>query len=89
MKRLAARENGPTHKALSLSHVDACNPPTASAPDLGTGQHEGRRFPLCRFLPPPFVLHLAPTHLGWDMRRQFTRRSRDPRGRNTDSWRAR
>jgi hypothetical protein len=63
----------------SLSHADACNPPTASAPDLGAGQHEGRGFPLCCFLP-PFVLRLAPTHLGWDTRRQFTRRSRDPPG---------
>jgi hypothetical protein len=29
---------------------------------------------------PPSVLCLAPTHLGWDTRRQFTRRSRDPPG---------
>jgi hypothetical protein len=34
------------------------------------------------------VLCLTPTHLGRDTRRQFTRRSRDPRGRNADSWRA-
>jgi hypothetical protein len=26
---------------------------------------------------PPFALRLAPTHLGWGTRRQFTRRSRD------------
>jgi hypothetical protein len=26
------------------------------------------------------MLRLAPTHLGWDTRRQFTRRSRDPPG---------
>jgi hypothetical protein len=26
---------------------------------------------------PPFVSRLAPTHLGWDTQRQFTRRSRD------------
>jgi hypothetical protein len=26
------------------------------------------------------VFHLAPTHLGWDTQRQFTRRSRDPPG---------
>jgi hypothetical protein len=32
---------------------------------------------------PPFVLRLAPTHLGWDTRRQFTRRSRDPPGVET------
>jgi hypothetical protein len=27
---------------------------------------------------PPFLSRLAPTHLGWDTQRQFTRRSRDP-----------
>jgi hypothetical protein len=56
--------------------------PYTSAPDLGAGQHEGRRFPLLlvSLPPPPFVLRLAPTHLGWDTRRQFTRRSRDPTG---------
>jgi hypothetical protein len=32
---------------------------------------------------PPFVLRLAPTHLGWDTQRQFTRRSRDPPGVET------
>jgi hypothetical protein len=46
-KRLAARENGLADSlSLSLSLADACNPPTASAPDLGAGQHEGRGFPL-------------------------------------------
>jgi hypothetical protein len=34
-------------------------------------------FPYCS---PPFVSRLAPTHLGWDTQRQFTRRSRDPPG---------
>jgi hypothetical protein len=29
---------------------------------------------------PPFSLRLAPTHLGWGTRRQFTHRSRDPLG---------
>jgi hypothetical protein len=76
-----------TRLPLSLSHADACNPPTASAPDLGAGQHEGRGFPLSRFS--PFVLRPAPTHLGWDTRRQFTRRSRDPPGskrRHVRAW---
>jgi hypothetical protein len=48
-KRLAARENGPTHKALalSLSHANACNPLLQAHPTaLGAGQHEGRGFPL-------------------------------------------
>jgi hypothetical protein len=31
------------------------------------------------------VFRLAPTHLGWDTQRQFTRRSRDPPGRNADT----
>jgi hypothetical protein len=79
-RRLAARENGPTHKALarSLSHANACNPLLQAHPSaLGAGQHEGRGFPL---LFSPFVSCLAPTHLGWDTQRQFTRRSRDPPG---------
>jgi hypothetical protein len=36
--------------------------------------------PFACLLFPPFVLRLAPTHLGWDTWRQFTRRSRDPPG---------
>jgi hypothetical protein len=34
---------------------------------------------------PPFALCLAPTHLGWGTRRQFTRRSRDPPGVETST----
>jgi hypothetical protein len=48
-RRLAAWENGPTHKALSLSlsHTNACNPLLQAHPSaLGAGQHEGRGFPL-------------------------------------------
>jgi hypothetical protein len=40
-------------------------------------------FPFYACLPsafPPFALRLAPAHLGWGTRRQFTRRSRDPLG---------
>jgi hypothetical protein len=37
------------------------------------------RFPLLF----PLVFRLAPTHLGWDTQRQFTRRSRDPPGVKT------
>jgi hypothetical protein len=49
MRRLAARENGPMHKALalSLSHANACNPLLQAHPSaLGAGQHKGRGFPL-------------------------------------------
>jgi hypothetical protein len=59
-----------------------CGGSFSHATNLGAGQHGGRGFPLCLFLP-PFVFHLAPTHLGWDTRRQFTRRSRDPPGVET------
>jgi hypothetical protein len=87
-RRLAAWENGPTHKALSLSptrtlvtpYCKRIHPPWAQDNTKAVGS------PYCS---PHFVSRLAPTHLGWDTQRQFTRRSRDPRGRNADSWRAR
>ena len=76
--------------ARSLSHVDACNPLLQAHPTWARDKHEGRGIStsLSLRLPfPPFALHLAPTHLGWGTRRQFTRRSRDPPGgRNTDTW---
>ena len=62
--------------ALSLSHANACNPLLQAHPSaLGAGQHDPR-FPFLF----PLVFRLAPTHLGWDTQRQFTRRSRDPPG---------
>jgi hypothetical protein len=79
---LAARENGPTHKAPALSllsHADACNPLLQAHPTWAQGNTKVAGFPFSLFLP-PFVLRLAPTHLGWDTLRQFTRRSRDPPG---------
>jgi hypothetical protein len=77
------RENGPTHKALALSlslsptrtlvtpYCKRIHPPWAQDNTKAAGS------PYCS---PPFVSRLAPTHLGWDMQRQFTRRSRDPPG---------
>jgi hypothetical protein len=53
-----------TRLPLSLSHADACNPPTASAPDLGAGQHEGRGFPLSRFSPLCAPSRADPSGLG-------------------------
>jgi hypothetical protein len=76
---LAARENGPTRKSLALSHADACNPLLQAHPTWAQGNTKAAGFPFACSLP-PFVLRLAPTHLGWDTRRQFTRRSRDPPG---------
>jgi hypothetical protein len=46
------------------------------------------RHPWCRIiygLSHIFFFHPAPTHLRRDTQRQFTRRFRDPRGRNTDN----
>jgi hypothetical protein len=82
MRRLAARRGRDgACRPLAPSHADACNPLLQAHPTWAQDKHEGRGFPFTPvFLFPPFVLCLAPTHLGWDMRRQFTRRSRDPPG---------
>jgi hypothetical protein len=72
-----------TRKPLAPSHADACNPLLQAHPTWARDKHEGRGFPLLRLSPsgfPPFALRLAPTHLGWGTRRQFTRRFRDPPG---------
>jgi hypothetical protein len=62
-------------RALSLSLANACNPLLQAHPPWAQDKHEPR-FPLLF----PLVFRLAPTHLGWDTQRQFTRRSRDPPG---------
>jgi hypothetical protein len=79
MRRLAARENRTTRK-VSLSHTDACNPLLQAHPTWAQDNTKATGFPFCLSPFSPFVLRLAPTHLGWDTRRQFTRRSRDPPG---------
>jgi hypothetical protein len=76
---LAARENGPARKALALSHADACNPLLQAHLTWAQGNTKVAGFPFACSLP-LFVLRPAPTHLGWDTRRQFTCRSRDPPG---------
>jgi hypothetical protein len=61
----------------ALSLANACNPLLQAHPPWAQDNTKPRfSFPL--------VFRLAPTHLGWDTQRQFTRRSRDPRGRNAD-----
>jgi hypothetical protein len=58
---------------LSPSLANACNPLLQVHPPwVQDNTSHGSLFPL--------VFHLAPTHLGWDTQRQFTRRSRDPPG---------
>jgi hypothetical protein len=78
-------------RPLAPSRVDACNPLLQAHLTRARDKHEGRwistshaRLPPAVF--PPFALCLAPTHLGWGTRRQFTRRSRDPRSRNADKY---
>jgi hypothetical protein len=70
-------------RPLAPSRVDACNPLLQAHPTWARDKHEGHgistshaRLPPAAF--PPFALRLAPTHLGWGTRRQFTRRPRDP-----------
>jgi hypothetical protein len=70
--------------SLSLSLADACNPLLQAHPTWAQDNTEATGFPFAVFS--PFVFRLVPTHLGWDTRRQFTRRSRDPQGRNADKW---
>jgi hypothetical protein len=71
------REDGLTHRlSLSLSLANACNPLLQAHPPWAQ-DNTRPRFPLTVF---PLVFRLAPTHLGWDTQRQFTRRSRDPPG---------
>jgi hypothetical protein len=80
--RALVREGWPcgrTGRHVRLSHANACNPLLQAHPTWAQGNTKAAGFPLCLFLP-PFVLRLAPTHLGWDTQRQFTSRSRDPPG---------
>jgi hypothetical protein len=74
-----------TRLSLSLSLTNACNPLLQAHPPWAQ-DNTRPQFPLTVF---PLVFRLALTHLGWDTQQQLTRRSRDPRGRNADSWRAR
>jgi hypothetical protein len=82
--------DGARVRPLASSRVDACNPLLQAHPTWAQDKHEGREIPpltpVSLRLPPPFALCLAPTHLGWGTRRQFTRRSRDPRFRNADTY---
>jgi hypothetical protein len=64
--------------SLSLSLADACNSLLQAHPTWAQDNTKVASFPFA--VSPPFVFCLAPTHLGWDTRRQFTCRSRDPPG---------
>jgi hypothetical protein len=72
-KKVVTREDGLTNR-LSPSLANACNPLLQAHPPWAQDNtsHGSPFFPL--------VFYLAPTHLGWDTHRQFTRRSRDPPG---------
>jgi hypothetical protein len=70
------RRTGSRSLSLSLPHANACNPLLQAHPPWAQ-DNTRPRFPLTVF---PLVFRLAPTHLGWDTQRQFTRWSRDPPG---------
>jgi hypothetical protein len=82
-RRLATWENGPTHKALALSHVNACNPLLQAHPTWAQGNTKAADFPFACFFPPSCSVS----------RRPIWARTRDdnllvgpgtPRGRNAD-----
>jgi hypothetical protein len=74
--RAGERADAQGSLSLSLSLANACNPLLQAHPPWAQ-DNTRPRFPLTVF---PLVFRLAPTHLGWDTQRQFTRRSRDPPG---------
>jgi hypothetical protein len=91
MRRLAARENGPAHKALSLSlsHENACNPLLQAHPTWAQGNTKATGFPLCLFSSPLRAPSRAdPSGLGHAATIHSSVQG-PPRGRNADSWRAR
>jgi hypothetical protein len=80
--RALAREGGRAGErsggqSLSLSPSRTLVTPYCKRIRPGRRTTRGHDFPL---LFSPLVFRLAPTHLGWDTQRQFTRRSRDPPG---------
>jgi hypothetical protein len=75
-----AGERTDAQGSRSLSLANACNPLLQAHPPWAQ-DNTRPRFPLTVF---PLAFCLVPTHLGCDTQRQFTRRSRDPRGRNAD-----
>jgi hypothetical protein len=75
-KRVVAREDGLTNRlTLSLSPSRTLVTPTASSPTLAQ-DNTSHGFP-------PFVFHLAPTHLGWGTQRQFYSSVQGPPGVKT------
>jgi hypothetical protein len=86
MRRLAAWENRPTHKALSLSHANACNPLLQAHPPWAQDNTKAAVSPYC--FPPLCSVSRRPIWAG-------TRNDNllvgpgTPQGRNADSWRAR
>jgi hypothetical protein len=75
-KKVVTREDGLTNKALSLSPSRTFVTPYCKRIRPGRRINTRPWFPLLF----PLVFRLAPTHLGWDTQRQFTRWSRDPPG---------
>jgi hypothetical protein len=72
-------------RAGGRADEQALSPPRTLVTPYCKRIRPGRRITRVAVLFSPLVFHLAPIHLGWDTQRQFTRRSRDPRGRNADN----
>jgi hypothetical protein len=64
MRRLAARENGPPHKALALSLADACNPLLQAHPTWAQDNTEAAGFPFCCLSPLRASSRADPSGLG-------------------------
>jgi hypothetical protein len=80
--------------ARSLSRVDACNPLLQAHPTWARDEHEGRRIstsltPVSGHLTSSLRARPRVDPSGLGHAATFTRRLRDPRSRNADSWRAR
>jgi hypothetical protein len=76
----AGKGTGRRVESLALSSTDACNPLLQAHPTWAQDNTKATGFPSCLSpsVVPPFVLRLAPTHLGWGTLRHFPRRPRDP-----------
>jgi hypothetical protein len=83
-------EDGTVRAGLSLPPTRTLVTPYCKRTRPGRGTNtKAAGFPFHACLPPafpPFALRLAPTHLGWGTRRQFTLRSRDSPGSKRRQW---
>jgi hypothetical protein len=82
-RRLAARVNGPTRKALALSHANACNPLLQAHPTWAQGNTKVAVFPFACFFPPSCSVSRRPIWAGTRSDNLLVGPG-TPRGRNAD-----